>query len=441
MTAWWEPMRARWGRRSRRRGHFARGFWTWAPIFPMMGAMKRALTGTMVAGVGLSTWMLMPFLASSPLAPSKQRPPAVVGPLAPARAAHDPVPRAPWASRLVQRIYGEMAPYPEGDIGVFVLDLERGYGAGYHDDKPMYLASGVKLLIMIELYRQREAGLLRFDEELLYTTDDVRDGAPAMNRLPRGKKYAVDQLLVYMLRDSDNAAADLLAERVGWNQIQRGLLGDGFSGIGPLVPLLDVRREVYRRLDPRADKLSMLEVRDIRWRNGFHPRLDLLKKHIGAPYGDYGRDDLDAAYTDYYRLGRNHAPMRTIGAIYERMWRRELVSAEASEEMLERLLGVWSSGHRIRGAVPEGVPVHHKTGTQHERICDLAVVVLEDGRPLIMAIAVEGIEREKAEPIMFDVARTAFDLATADGRRAEGGRDVPHGEKLTGVRPDRPPGT
>ena len=79
--------------------------------------------------------------------------------------------------------------------------------------------------------------------------------------------------------------------------------------------------------------------------------------------------------------------------------------------MLRRLSNIWSSGHRIRGAIPEDRPVFHKTGTQHQRICDLSIVLLEDDRPLVLAIAVEGIERRTAENIMFKVAESAYWLA------------------------------
>lgn len=371
--------------------------------------MRAAIALLALLGVGAGG--LLAVVANAPVPHGAEGLHRTVGPAVPVNEARPPPVRAPWANALTQVVYDEMAAYPDGDIGVYALDLERGHGFGYHDDKPMYLASGVKLLFMVEAYRQREAGVLSFDEELLYQWDDVRDGAPAMNKLPRGQRYPVDELLLYMMRDSDNAAADLIAERIGTKNVQAGLVRDGFADIGPIVTLMTVRRDVYRRLDPRADTLSAASVRDVRWRNGFRPRLDLLKKHIGPPYGDYDHDDLDKAYRDYYALGHNHVPMRTVGQLLTRMWTKELISEEASEAMLSRLSNIWSSGHRIRGAIPEDRPVLHKTGTQHKRICDLSIVMLEDDRPLILAIAVEGIERLKAEKVMFAVAQSAYRLA------------------------------
>ena len=43
---------------------------------------------------------------------------------------------------------------------------------------------GIDVADDAELFRQREAGVLSFDEELLYTWNDVRDGAPTFQCRP-----------------------------------------------------------------------------------------------------------------------------------------------------------------------------------------------------------------------------------------------------------------
>lgn len=315
----------------------------------------------------------------------------------------------PWAASF-RGFAKERAARESAEVALYVSDTKRRWALGVDADRPMYLASGVKLLFMVELLRQREAGELSLDEELLYEREDVRDGAPSMNKERVGRRYPIRDLLLYMIRDSDNAAADLLIERIGPERVHAELLDDGIE-LGPIVPLVDVRHEVYRRLDPRAERLQAWQVRDVRWRDGFHPRLDLLKKHIGPPYGDYDEDDLDRAYEEYYALGRNHASMRAMGRVLEALAARELVSRDASEDMLWLLEHTWTSGRRVEGRLPEGTRVAHKTGTQHERICDLAIIWLPDDTPIVFAIAVQGGEREAMEDVIADLARRAYDEA------------------------------
>ena len=192
-----------------------------------------------------------------------------------------------------------------GSISLYVADLNRGYRFGHNEERLMYLASGIKLLVMVEVFRQREKGILSFDEKLFYSKNDLRDGAPDLNRRPVNKWYAINDLLRFMIENSDNAAADLLIKRVGANHIRRNLIDDGFKNVPPIVPLVDVRNRVYAQLDPRARKLSAKEVRSIRWSNGFQPNLRRMKRHIGRPYGAYDYRHLDQAYADYYRTRRN----------------------------------------------------------------------------------------------------------------------------------------
>ena len=186
------------------------------------------------------------------------------------------------------------------------------------------------------------------------------------------------------------------------------------------MPLVDVRNRVYAQLDPRARKLSAKEVRSIRWSNGFQPNLRRMKRHIGRPYGAYDYRHLDQAYADYYRTRRNHLSMRTAGQVLTKIMTGTMVSKQASEEMLERLIQVWSSGHRVRGALPATTEVAHKTGTQHRRIADLSIIFLPDETPLIFTIAIAGGQRQDAERIIFLLTQRVYQYAW---RHAQG-KDV-----------------
>jgi beta-lactamase class A len=334
-------------------------------------------------------------------------------------------PVTPPSPAWAEAFWAEARPLLEahpGRVGLHVREPTRGTEVSHNADERMYLASGIKLLVMVELYRQREAGELSFDEEIGYRRKDVRDGAPSMNKHRLGKRLTIAELLTYMIRDSDNAAADLLMERVGAERVGAELRKAGYVDIGPVVPLMDVRRDVFARLDPRAADLDAVEIRDVGWHPGFEPRLDILKKHIkknGGTWGSFGHEELDVAYRDYYDLGRNHASMRTIADLYDAMLAGRLVSPKADRAMLDRLAQVWTCECRVDGDLPAGVGVAHKTGTQHQRVTDLAIIYLDDDDPLIFTIAVEG-DREEAEKQIAALARAATVAALA----------VHHGERL-----------
>lgn len=316
---------------------------------------------------------------------------------------------APWAD-LVDVEADALLLDTNADMSISVLDINRGHQYGYKETVPRYLASGIKLYYMLEVFRQRDAGLLHLDEQLLYTNQDVRDGAPTMNRSARNRYYTFHELVAYMIRDSDNTAADMVAKRIGLDNVALTLDQLKLTSYGPVVNIMDLRREVHRTLDPRADRMNAIQVRDVRWRNGFKPRLDILKKHIGEPLGTYTQKDLEAAYVDYYKKKRNHLNMRDVSDSLARLVKGELFAEDTTHEILYLLENTWNSNTRIVGALPQGTRVAHKTGTQHKRICDLAVLSMPDGSPLVLTIAVEGVDRVPAEKILFQITQTIYDV-------------------------------
>jgi beta-lactamase class A len=274
----------------------------------------------------------------------------------------------------------------------------------------------MKLFVLLELYRQRYAGTLSFDEQIPFTSEDVRDGSPTMNRLPIGSVYSVRQLIKWMVRDSDNAAFDLMLRRVGADAVAAG--GRRFGPIGPVLSALQTRVAVYARLDERASHLSPLAIRDVRWRDGFHPRIDLLKKHIGPPYGAYGKAELDAAWAAHYATGASSAPLSTAAAALLALSKGEAVSARDDAEILALLRDVKTSDRRIAGDLPHDVVVAHKTGSLHKRLCDLGLLTLPDGTAVVVVVAVAGASMERAEAAAARVTRAAYDVIVDQRRSA-----------------------
>lgn len=324
---------------------------------------------------------------------------------------------APWSEALFEKVR-KIDDRFEGRLAAYVSDPYRGFRWGYNDDVPYYLASGVKIAFMVEVFRQREAGALSFDETITYGRENIRDGAPRVNRQRLGAKLSISTLLDWMMRSSDNAASDMLAGRVGLRSVNRGLETLGIRGFSPLTFLVDVRRGIYRELDVTADDLSPEEVRKIRWTKIWDPQIRRLEQMLGKPPRTYSRQDLFGAYERFYATGANRAKMRAVGLIFEKMARGELVSEKASEEMFELMSKARTSTHRLLGRLPRGTTVAHKTGSQYTKVCDLGIIVLPDETPLVVTACTDGGSVPDAEAAIAQVARAAYDLALAEHRKA-----------------------
>jgi beta-lactamase class A len=135
--------------------------------------------------------------------------PAGVGP-EPAAGA-PPLVASPALDVLVQQHLGGL----RGIHGVAVKALDGGQGALLNADREFPAASLFKLPVMYEVFRQRDAGRLDLAERLVLTTHYAELDLGTLD-LPIGASLSIEAALQRMIAISDNATANMLADRVGW---------------------------------------------------------------------------------------------------------------------------------------------------------------------------------------------------------------------------------
>ncbi|MEO9171328.1 MAG: serine hydrolase, partial [Candidatus Baltobacteraceae bacterium] len=110
-----------------------------------------------------------------------------------------------------------------------VMDLSSGYRASYNAGASMPAASTIKVPVMVEVFRQLEAGNfdLRRRVELLARDKDY--GSGDLCNAPVGARYDVADLLSKMIDISDNTATNMLIRLVGRTHINRTMNGLGLE--------------------------------------------------------------------------------------------------------------------------------------------------------------------------------------------------------------------
>lgn len=310
----------------------------------------------------------------------------------------------PWPADLqteVTHVYRTFG----GELAVYVKDLSTGVRYTHNSATPMYIASGIKLAVMVELFRQLRAKEVSLEEEIAYGPQDIRDGAPVVSYLRPGTPVQLRILLEAMINQSDNAATDMIIRRLGVPNVNKGLVKEGLFGFGPITTLLDVRKLVFKELDARAMQLSPAEITAIQHTSNMDARLGKLAEALRIGPGSFSRADFDRAFRAYYRSGYNTAPLDAVALLLERVAKGKLVSPEASKQMLDVMLKTQTGARRIRAGIPEGMPLAHKTGTQYQRICDLGIFYMSPERPILFAACVKGGTRKKAEDVIAHLAQ------------------------------------
>ena len=129
--------------------------------------------------------------------------------------------------RLRGEIERELAAFP-GTAGVAAKDLGTGEEIRVNADALMPTASTVKVPILIELFRQVDAGEVCLDDRLATTAETSVRGSGILRELSLGVVLSVRDLATLMIVVSDNTVTNLLIDLVGVDRVNRTLDDLGF---------------------------------------------------------------------------------------------------------------------------------------------------------------------------------------------------------------------
>lgn len=233
-----------------------------------------------------------------------------------------------------------------GDIGLYILDTATGEKAELHAGQPLEAASVIKLPIMVEAFRQKEAGMLDFDTPVTIRKEDKLPSCGALTYLHDGVTVSVGDLVTLMIILSDNTATNLLIDRLGQENINGEIDRLGLTGT-----------RLNRKL--------------------FQPELS--------------------------RQGiQNYVTASDMGKLLKGMLDGTLISAEASKKMLEIL-----ENQRLNGKMPfylhdQGIKCAHKTGEDDGITHDVGIIFADS--PRIFCFLSNRTDVPKAERGIQDMA-------------------------------------
>jgi beta-lactamase class A len=118
----------------------------------------------------------------------------------------------------------------DGVLGVAVVDLQSGQRWAYHGDTVFTQASLIKIPILIEVFRLREAGQLRFEDVITIQPAELVGGSGVIqNRLKTGPvQLSIEEIVREMIASSDNTATNWLIRRLGMANINKTVRELGF---------------------------------------------------------------------------------------------------------------------------------------------------------------------------------------------------------------------
>jgi beta-lactamase class A len=254
----------------------------------------------------------------------------------------------------------------QGRVGVTATVLETGETVTLNGDQQFPMQSVYKFPIGMAALAQVDQGKLSLDQRVrVEASDFVPDPmhSPIRDEYPQGVELSLAELLEYAVLESDGTACDVLLELVGGPEVVTQYLRD--LGVDNIV-VANTEKEI-------------------------------------------GQDEA----VQYLNYATPDAAVALLRALHEGQG-----LSDASQALLLRLMTETPTGpRRIKGLLPDGTVVAHKTGTSGTvdgvtaATNDVGIVTLPNGQHLAIAVFVSDSPANETirEEVIAKVARAAWD--------------------------------
>jgi beta-lactamase class A len=269
-------------------------------------------------------------------------------------------------SSLRSRVEARIAQAPARAVGVYYRDLASGDSLTVGSALRFHAASTMKIPVMIQLFRDRDAGLLSLGDSITIsnTFRSIVDSSP----------YQLD-----VTDDSDSSLYKRLGQRASLRELIE-LMETVSSNLATnlLIATVDAKRANATAHALGADSILVLR----------------------------GVEDGKA-----YRAGlSNTTTARDLGMLLAAISNGTAASAASCREMLA-ILGRQQFNEGIPAGLPPGTRIYHKTGWIGQVVYHDAALVEDAGhRRYVLVVLTGGIQKdEDSYALVRDISRLVFD--------------------------------
>lgn len=276
--------------------------------------------------------------------------------------------------RLQERI-ATIASKAKGNVGVAAVVLETGDGALLNSDQYFPMQSVYKLPIAMAVLHAVDDEKLALDEQIGISKDDfvgANQHSPIRDKNPNGTIMTVRDLIRSSISESDGTASDVLMRLAG----------------GPAA----VQKYI-----------EAIGLRDIVIAN--------TEKEFAL--------DLQTQYANWI------TPVSAVEMLRD-LQEGNGISEPNRELLLSFMIGSTHGAKRIKGSLPNGTVVAHKTGTGGTRngvtsaTNDIGIVTMPNGKHILIAVFVadSSADEKTRESVIAEIARAVWDRWAANTRSA-----------------------
>jgi len=287
-----------------------------------------------------------------------------------------------------------------GKLGVTAIHIESGKRFSRFGGDPFPMASTYKVPIAVQLLTRVDSGKLSLDQMVEFSYRDMHIGSgmvadrfswPGSSK--PGVALSVRTLLELMLLISDNSTTDKCLELAG----------------GPALVNACMKRWGVNGI--RVDRPTSLLITD--WLGTQWPAAsDNPRKEFEAIEKGLTPEMIEAAAKKFEDDPRDTATPDGMADLLQKIFTKPALSPESKALLLDIMDRCETGQARLKGMLPSGTQVRHKTGTIGAATNDVGIITLPgDAGHLVVAAFVRTSEKEipARETAIAQVTRLLYD--------------------------------
>jgi beta-lactamase class A len=297
------------------------------------------------------------------------------------------------ADRLAAQVEAITAPLV-GRVGFAGQLIGSDKIISHNGDMNFPMASVYKVPAAVTLLKKVEAGEVKLDHMVELTLDDMvaGDNVIALNFVHPGLQLSVANLIEAMITMSDNTATDAVISLAGGPKtITAAMRKLGIKDMRIDRNIKDIFRDVLG-MDGPATVAAVEEF--------LQSNPEMVTQLVTFPKNPkYEADPRDQS-----------TPLAMLDLLMK-IDSATAISEDSRDFLIASMSRTRTGAGRIKGLLPRGTPVAHKTGTSSGVANDVGYVTLPDGRRFAIAIFTGSSDTPMADRdrALAEVARTLYD--------------------------------
>jgi beta-lactamase class A len=295
-----------------------------------------------------------------------------------------------------------LAEISHGTVGIAIVHVESGRSLYLNKSERFPMASTFKVPVAVEVLHRVDEGDFGLDSMVTIQPGDLHPGSGTLTNLFNhpGVVLSVRNLMELMLRISDNSAADLMLRTAGGaDAVNARLKALGVTGVRVDRPTVRLIADYIG-----IPKLASDNIKPEDFRALARAVPDSVNQSAANAFEDDPRDT---------------ATPEGMAKLLLAIWQGKALSQTNTDVLIDIMRRCLTGNARIKGMLPPGTVVAHKTGTLGggDNITgagtqdDVGIIDLPNGAGHLIVVAlVKGEDdSERGERAIAQISRAAYD--------------------------------